>query len=51
MSHHWYMSISKWTSQLNKSILQNPGHKEYFLNLKHAAFSSKKILFVNRGDI
>ncbi|MDA9748774.1 hypothetical protein N9U75_01325 [Pelagibacteraceae bacterium] len=44
------MSISKWTSQLNKSILQNPGHKEYFLNLKHAAFSSsKKILFVNRG--
>ncbi len=42
--------ISKWTSKLNKTILQNPGHKEYFLNLKHAAYSSsKKILFVNRG--
>ena len=27
-----------------------PGHKEYLLNLKHAAFSSKrKYLFVNRG--
>ena len=44
------VSISKWTSKLNKTILNNPGHKEYFLNLKHAAFSpSKKILFVNRG--
>ena len=44
------VSISKWTSKLNKIILQNPGHKEYFLNLKHAAYSScKKILFVNRG--
>ena len=28
----------------------NPGHTEYFLNLKHAAYSSnEKILFVNRG--
>ena len=44
------VSISKWTSKLNQTIIQNPGHKEYFLNLKHAAFSSsKKILFVNRG--
>ena len=44
------VSLSKWTSKLNKSIIQNPGHKEYFLNLKHAAYSSsKKILFVNRG--
>ncbi len=44
------VSISKWTTKLNQSILQNPGHKEYFLNLKHAAYSSsKKILFVNRG--
>ena len=30
--------------------MSNPGHKQYFLNLKHAAYSaSKKILFVNRG--
>ncbi len=44
------VSISKWTSKLNQIIMQNPGHKEYFLNLKHAAYSSsKKILFVNRG--
>tara|TARA_Y100001935_G_C17262470_1_gene487215 strand:- start:382 stop:1194 length:813 start_codon:yes stop_codon:yes gene_type:complete len=44
------VSISKWTSRLNKSILKHPGHKEYFTNLKHAAYSSsKKILFVNRG--
>ena len=44
------VTISKWTSKLNKIILDNPGHKEYFLNLKHAAYSSsKKILFVNRG--
>jgi len=44
------VAISKWTSKLNKLILKNEGHKEYFLSLKHAAFSaSKKILFVNRG--
>ena len=44
------VSISRWTSKLNKIIDENPGHKEYLLNLKHAAFnSSKKILFVNRG--
>tara|TARA_B100000575_G_C23037054_1_gene596907 strand:- start:100 stop:912 length:813 start_codon:yes stop_codon:yes gene_type:complete len=44
------VSISKWTSKLNQSIINNPGHKEYFLNLKHAAYSSsKQILFVNRG--
>ncbi|MDC3131760.1 hypothetical protein OA492_02490 [Pelagibacteraceae bacterium] len=44
------VAISKWTSKLNRSLLKNPGHKEYFLNLKHAAYSSsKKILFVNRG--
>ena len=42
--------ISKWTSKLNKRILECPGHKEYFSNLKHAAYTSnKKILFVNRG--
>ncbi len=44
------VSISRWTTKLNQKLLENPGHKEYFLNLKHAAFSSsKKILFVNRG--
>tara|TARA_B100001287_G_scaffold276435_1_gene287246 strand:- start:248 stop:1060 length:813 start_codon:yes stop_codon:yes gene_type:complete len=44
------VSISKWTSKLNNILSNTPGHKEYFLNLKHAAFSqSKKILFVNRG--
>ncbi len=44
------INISKWTSSLNKVLQNNPGHTEYFLNLKHAAYShSKKILFVNRG--
>ena len=44
------LKISKWTSSLNKELQNNQGHKEYFLNLKHAAYSqSKKILFVNRG--
>ncbi len=44
------INISKWTINLN-SVLQNtPGHSQYFLNLKHAAYSyTKKILFVNRG--
>ena len=44
------INISKWTSNLNKVLYENPGHDQYFLNLKHAAYSStKKILFVNRG--
>jgi len=44
------IKISKWTSKLNSYIASIPGHKEYFSNLKHAAFSqTKKILFVNRG--
>ena len=44
------MAISKWTSKLNNVVTSNKGHKDYFSNLKHAAFSSsKKILFVNRG--
>ena len=44
------INISKWTSSLSKSLQKNPGHREYFLNLKHAAYSqTKKILFVNRG--
>ena len=44
------IKISKWTKNLNKAVQSNPGHTEYFLNLKHAAYShTKKILFVNRG--
>ena len=44
------IKISKWTSNLNKVLQMNPGHTEYFLNLKHAAYSyTKEILFVNRG--
>ena len=44
------LAISKWTSKLNSRVIANKGHKDYFSNLKHAAFSSsKKILFVNRG--
>ncbi len=44
------INISKWTSNLNKTLHNNPGHIQYFLNLKHAAYSNtKKILFVNRG--
>jgi len=44
------INISKWTTNLNKALQKNLGHTEYFLNLKHAAYSeSEKILFVNRG--
>ncbi len=44
------MNISKWTTSLNKTLQNNLGHSQYFLNLKHAAYSyTKKILFVNRG--
>ena len=44
------INISKWTANLNKALQKNPGHTEYFLNLKHAAYSkTEKILFVNRG--
>ena len=44
------INISKWTSNLNKALQKNPGHPQYFLSLKHAAYShTKKILFVNRG--
>ncbi len=44
------IKISKWTSSLNKVLQMHSGHTEYFLNLKHAAYSrTKKILFVNRG--
>ena len=42
--------ISKWTANFNKIISSNNGHKEYFSNLHHAAFSdTRNILFVNRG--
>ena len=44
------INITKWTSNLNKILQKIPGHTQYFLNLKHAAYSyTKKILFVNRG--
>ena len=42
--------ISKWTKRINQYLLKSDGHKEYFTNLKHAAYGeSKKILFLNRG--
>ena len=44
------MNISKWTKNFNSELQKYPGHNQYFLNLKHAAYSrTKKILFVNRG--
>ena len=36
------MPISKWTARLNSSILSQPGHNQYFINLKHAAYTSTK---------
>ena len=44
------LSISKWTSKINRAVSDYPGHKQYYTHLKHAAFTqSKKILFLNRG--
>ena len=44
------LAISKWTKKLNFKLSEEPGHQQYFIHLKHAAFSeSKKILFLNRG--
>ena len=44
------IQINKLTSRLNYKISLAPGHKEFFSNLKHAAYSdTKKVLFVNRG--
>jgi len=44
------IQINKLTSKLNKKISETPGHKEFFSNLKHAAFNSgMEVLFVNRG--
>ena len=34
------IQINKLTSSLNKKISETPGHKEFFSNLKHAAFSN-----------
>ena len=31
------IKIWKWTSKLNKILRTNPGHTEYFLNLKKMA--------------
>ena len=42
--------ISKWTTKIKNQIESYNGHKDYYTNLSHAAFSNtKKILFVNRG--
>ena len=44
------IQINKLTTKLNNKISSIPGHKEFFSNLKHAAYSdTKEILFVNRG--
>ena len=44
------IQINKLTSKLNHQISIISGHKEYFSNLKHAAYSEgKEVLFVNRG--
>ena len=44
------IQINKLTSKLNDQISIISGHKEYFSNLKHAAYSEgKEVLFVNRG--
>ena len=44
------IAITKWTQKLNQKLSDELGHKQYFANLKHAAYGeSKKILFLNRG--
>ncbi|MDC6447660.1 hypothetical protein PQZ42_01125 [Alphaproteobacteria bacterium] len=44
------LQINKLTARLNKQISLIPGHKEFFSNLKHAAYTdTKELLFVNRG--
>ncbi len=44
------IQINKLTTKLNNAISSNPGHKEFFSNLKHAAYTdTKDVLFVNRG--
>ena len=44
------IQINKLTTKLNNKISSNAGHKEFFSNLKHAAYTdSMEVLFVNRG--
>ena len=44
------IQINKLTSKLSKTISETAGHKEFFSNLKHAAFTNNmEVLFVNRG--
>ena len=44
------IQINKLTTKFNNVILSNSGHKEFFSNLKHAAYTdTKDVLFVNRG--
>ena len=44
------IQINKLTTKLNYEISSNPGHKEFFSHLKHAAYTdTKEVLFVNRG--
>ncbi len=44
------IQINKLTTKLNYQIISSSGHKDFFSNLKHAAYSdTKEVLFVNRG--
>ena len=44
------IQINKLTTKLNNKIASCPGHKEFFSNLRHAAYTdTKELLFVNRG--
>ena len=44
------IQINKLTTKLNNQIASNTGHKEFFSNLKHAAYTdTMEVLFVNRG--
>jgi len=50
ISNQGTMSINRMTKSIKKIVNKNAAHNEFFLNLRHAAFSdTKKILFVNRG--
>ena len=50
ISNQGTMSINRLTQSIKNVVSKNSAHNEYFLNLRHAAFSdTKKILFVNRG--
>ena len=44
------IQINKLTSKLNHKIISIAGHRDFFSNLKHAAYTdTKELLFVNRG--